>query len=481
MSSADQSAPFSPENPYKKWLCIICGFIYDEALGWPHDGIEPGTRWEDVPSDWLCPDCLVGKEDFDMIEMPIKPIQSGENTTAAASVLSAQEAPQGPIVIVGSGYAGYNLAEAIRKLDSQVGVVVLTQDEGMYYSKPALSTGLTMQQTAQDLVVELPLDRAHRLNIRIITHCTVERIDTKAKQLFTNIGQQPYGQLVLAQGAQAIKIPFAGDASADVISVNDLEDYRRYRDLLEGKERVLLIGNGLIGCEFANDLAATGKQVNVVGLTSWPMDRLLPEAVGRKLQDSLSSIGVSWWLENTVASVNYLDPASPQAGYSVTLKSGDVLEVDVIVSAVGLQARTKLAINSGITCGVGIKTDARLMTNVPHVYALGDCVEFNGQLQPYIAPIYWGIQALSQTLIGTFTEVNYPQMTVVVKTPVCPITLLAPPHGQQGQWQLDESDKNAEKGMIARFNNTDGKVYGFVLQGDRVDQRKQLLEEVINN
>ena len=471
MSSADQSAP------YKKWLCIICGFIYDEALGWPHDGIEPGTRWDDVPDDWLCPDCLVGKEDFEMIEMPAEPIQSGANATAAASVLSALDKPQGPIVIVGSGYAGYNLAEAIRKLDVKVDLVVLTQDEGLHYSKPALSTGLTMQQTAENLVIELPLDRAHRLNIRIVTHCTVERIDTQAKQLFTDIGQQPYGQLVLAQGAQAIKIPFEGDASANVISVNSLQDYRRYRGLLEGKERVLLIGNGLIGCEFANDLAAVNKKVNVVGLTTWPMDRLLPEAVGRKLQASLSDIGVSWWLDNTVKAINYIDPINPQAGYSVTLKTGDVLEVDVIVSAVGLQARTKLAINNGITCGVGIKTDTRLMTNVPHVYALGDCVEFDGQLQPYIAPIYWGIQALSQTLTGNFTEVNYPQMTVVVKTPVCPITLLPPPQGLNGQWQLQQS----ETGMIARFNNHQGKVCGFVLQGDQVDQRKQLLEEMISN
>jgi len=199
--------------------------------------------------------------------------------------------------------------------------------------------------------------------------------------------------------------------------------------------------------------------------------------VGKKLQDSLSEIGVSWWLDNEVKAVNYIDPIHPRAGYLVTLKTGDVLEVDVIVSAVGLKARTKLAINNGITCGVGIKTDARLMTNMPHVYALGDCIEFNGQLQPYIAPIYWGIQALSQTLTGVFTEVSYPQMTVVVKTPVCPITLLPPPQGLLGQWQVQHS----EKGMIARFNNLEGKVCGFVLQGDQVNQRTQLLDEMISN
>ena len=54
---------------YKKWECIVCGLIYDESEGWPEDGIEPGTKWEDVPEDWICPDCGVGKEDFDMVEI----------------------------------------------------------------------------------------------------------------------------------------------------------------------------------------------------------------------------------------------------------------------------------------------------------------------------------------------------------------------------------------------------------------------------
>ena len=471
MSSVEQSAP------YKKWLCIICGFIYDEAIGWPHDGIEAGTRWEDVPDDWLCPDCLVGKEDFEMIEMPAAPIVSGANETAAAQVLSADAPPEGAIVIVGSGYAGYNLAEAIRKLDSQCEIVVLTQDDGRHYSKPALSTGFAMAKTADELVTELPLDRANRLNIRIITHCTVERIDNKAKCLITNIGQQAFGQLVLAQGAQPIKLNFLGDASDQVISVNDLQDYRQYRKRLEGKERVLLIGNGLIGCEFANDLAAAGKKVDLVGLTSWPMDRLLPEEIGIELKKSLESIGVSFWLKNTVATINYTNKVNCEGGFDVTLNSGEQISVDVIVCAVGLQARTKLAMNAGITCGVGIKTDDRLMTNVPHVYALGDCVEFNGQLQPYIAPIYWGVQALSHTLVGDNTCVSYPAMTVVVKTPVCPITLLSPPRGMQGLWQIEK----LAQGMIGRFVDDQNCLQGFVLQGSACDQRQQLIDELASN
>ncbi len=57
------------DKDYKNWMCIICGWIYDEEKGAPEEGLAPGTRWEDVPEDWVCPDCGAGKEDFDLIEI----------------------------------------------------------------------------------------------------------------------------------------------------------------------------------------------------------------------------------------------------------------------------------------------------------------------------------------------------------------------------------------------------------------------------
>lgn len=53
----------------KTYMCIVCGWVYEEEQGWPDDGIEPGTRWEDIPEDWLCPECGVGKADFQMMEI----------------------------------------------------------------------------------------------------------------------------------------------------------------------------------------------------------------------------------------------------------------------------------------------------------------------------------------------------------------------------------------------------------------------------
>lgn len=456
---------------YKKWLCVICGFIYDEELGWPRDGIEPGTRWEDVPEDWLCPDCLVGKSDFEMVEMP---------AAAPAPVLNipkvkvVPKTPEGPIVIIGSGYAGYNLAEAIRKQSTEAQIIVLTADDGLHYSKPALSTGLLQGQSANDLVSDKPLDMANRLNMRIVTHCQVESIDKQAKVVNTNLGDQPYGQLVLATGARPIRLPIPGSGAADMLSVNDLQDYSDYRQALAGKQKVLLIGNGLIGCEFANDLAASGHQVDLVGLTGWPMDRLLPQQIGRKLEHELQQLGVNWYLENTVASIDYTNGVDAAEGYDVTLTGGESLHAEVLVSAVGLQARKDLAEAAGINCNLGIQVDDKLATNVEHVYALGDCIEVNGQLMPYIAPIYWGIQALAKTLTGTPTEVEYPLMTAMVKTPASPLSLLPPAIGVEGGWQVSvESD-----GMVGRYLDVNGKLHGFVLQGEATAQRTAFVDQV---
>ncbi len=61
------------ETSFKSWICVVCGFIYHEAEGWPEEGIEPGTLWADVPEDWSCPDCGVSKADFEVLDLPGTP------------------------------------------------------------------------------------------------------------------------------------------------------------------------------------------------------------------------------------------------------------------------------------------------------------------------------------------------------------------------------------------------------------------------
>jgi rubredoxin-NAD+ reductase len=119
-----------------KWECIVCGLIYDEKEGWPDDGIAPGTKWEDVPEDWLCPDCGVGKEDFELLEAaPVDDTPHHEEPVV--------DKVHAPVVILGTGLAGYGLAKEFRKHDSETPLILITSDDGRSYSKPMLSTGYT--------------------------------------------------------------------------------------------------------------------------------------------------------------------------------------------------------------------------------------------------------------------------------------------------------------------------------------------------
>jgi rubredoxin-NAD+ reductase len=437
----------------KKWLCIICGLIYDEAKGWPQDGIAPGTRWEDVPDDWLCPDCKVGKSDFEMIEIR-------EPVTAAASAPLPQRPvakalPRQPIVIIGSGHAGYGLAQALRKADPAVEIHVLTRDSGYLYSKPALSIGLAQRKDAAALAGEAPFALEQRLNIRIHPHCRVERIDPSARRIFTSLGEMAYGQLVLATGAQPLRPDIEGDRQA-VLAVNDLDDYRHFRERLAGARRVAILGDGLIGCEFANDLAAGGIAVSVIGLGQWPMARLLPAAAGHRLQQALTACGVDWYLQNTVQRIDRDGQVC-----RLRLADGAQLEADLVLSAIGLACDPALPASAGITVGRGIRVDAYLQTSQPGIHALGDCIEIDGQLLPYLAPINHGIAALSKTLLGQLTAVSYPPMPVTVKTPAAPLCVLPPAPECSGEWRYADT----VDGMTAAFHDAAGALRGFVLLG----------------
>lgn len=452
----------------KKWLCIICGLIYDEAEGWPSDGIAPGTPWEDVPEDWLCPDCGVGKADFEMLEISDDAPVAAPAPLAVAAASSAMPrigTPAGPLVIIGSGHAGYGLAEAVRARDPQREIHVVTADDGGLYSKPALSNAFALGKDAEALLDEPALSLEKRLNIRVHAFCPVERIEAEAKRLTTRLGELDYGQLVLATGANPIRIPVEGEAGA-LLSVNDRGDYgemRRRLDALGRPARVVIVGDGLIGCEFANDLAQAGHKVEVVGLAERPLPRLLPEAGSEVLRQALSALGVGWHLGRSVARV-----AAEGEGYRLTLTDDSEIEADLVISAVGLTPNVALARTAGIDCGRGIRVDEHLATSLPDVYALGDAVEVDGQLLPYLAPINAGLRALAATLTGTPTPVSYPVMPVMVKTPAAPVCVAVPPAEAEVSWRATATTDGIEAGCYDAI----GRLLGFALVGEAAMARR---------
>lgn len=163
-------------------------------------------------------------------------------------------------------------------------------------------------------------------------------------------------------------------------------------------------------------------------------------------------------------------PAGTDGGVTLALANGRQLQADVVISAVGLRPRTELAQQAGLAVNRGIVVNRALETSAPDVYALGDCAEVDGQLLLYVMPLMASARALAKTLSGELSEVLYPAMPVMIKTPCCPAAVNPPPVGAEGHWQV-EQDGNHVKAL---FNSPEGALLGFALTG-RFAMEKQAL------
>ena len=376
---------------------------------------------------------------------------------------------QSAIVIIGSGLAGYTVIREIRKLDKAVPITLVTKEPGYFYSKPMLSTALASKKEAAQLISTAADGMATQLEMTILGDCDVSAIDPQAQTIKTSKGEVPYGKLVLALGADQIRLPLQGSAANEVITVNDLEDYAHFRNAIVGKKKIAILGAGLIGCEFANDLVLGGYEVDVIDLAPQALGRLLPEAAALELQDKLAAAGVRWHLSTTVQAIDHHGEL-----LQVTLANGNTVACDVFLSAVGLKPRIELAKATGINVGTGIQVNRELETNIHNIFSIGDCAEVDGLVLPYVMPIMQAARALAPTLIGQTTSLTYPAMPVMVKTPALATVVSPPAKGANGKW----STTPVEGGLEARFESADGKLLGFALMGTATAQRGALTKEL---
>ncbi len=374
-----------------------------------------------------------------------------------------------PIVIVGSGLAGYGLARELRKLDRELPLVIVTADDGSAYSKPNLSNALTAGRTPQQLVNASAEAMARQLGAAMRTHTRVDAIDVPGRRLLLAGGELHFSRLVLALGADPVRLPLGGAAAHEVLSVNDLADYARLREKLQGARRVAILGAGLIGCEFANDFAASGFAVEVIDIAPQPLGRRLPVEAGLAMREALARAGVRWYLGRTVEALEYA-----AAGLEIRFAGGARIGADVVLSAVGLRPRTRLAKSAGLAVDRGIVVDRALESSSARVFALGDCAEVEGHVLPFVTPIMHAARALASTLAGRPQRVSYPAMPITVKTPALPTVVCPPAPGRGGAWTV----AGGAETLAARFLDVDGAMLGFALTGGECGKRQAWTREL---
>jgi rubredoxin-NAD+ reductase len=382
-----------------------------------------------------------------------------------------------PVVIIGSGMAAYGVAREFRKLDKATPLLLVSGDGGGSYAKPMLSNAFAMGKAAAQLVSHSAEQMAATLDATVLTRTEVVAIDGAAQAIETAQGERiGYRQLVLALGAQPIRIPVDGDAAGQVLSVNNIDDYAQMRERLAAlgrPARVAILGAGLIGCEFADDLVAGGHQVTLIDPNPRPLAALAAPALSDALALAWEALPITLKLCTTAAKVEHGDGA-----LLVTLADGGSVAADVVLSAVGLRPSIALARAAGLETRRGIVIDGYGQTSAPGIYALGDCAEYltaaGGAVLPYIAPLLTAARAIGATLAGTPTPIALKADAVLVKTPSCKLALAPPPVGSSGEWvSADDGERT-----ISRFLDEQGVMRGFGLSLHTPALRQALLAEL---
>ena len=374
-----------------------------------------------------------------------------------------------PIIIIGSGFAAYQLIKTIRRTDQQQPITVFSLDAGDDYNKPDLSHVFTQQQNSTDLIRMTGETFAIEYNVTLHAFTHVDSIDSAQQQIFADGVAYSYAKLVLATGAKTFIPPMQGDALEEVITLNSLREFEGAQQSLQSAQRLLVIGAGLIGTEIAMDLASSGKQVLVVDPCKELMANMLPDFVANKLHKTMANAGVAFALGSTISSLN-----KTATGIVATLSSGENQHIDCVICAAGLKANTDLARKSGLAVNNGLVVDQYLQTSVKNIYALGDCAEINGSVMAYLQPIMISANALAKTLQGQPTPLILPAMLVKVKTPKMPIQLSGKTVIGATSWQ---ADINSE-GCVVKAYDDEQKMVGFIVTEGHMKKAFMLLREL---
>jgi NADPH-dependent 2,4-dienoyl-CoA reductase/sulfur reductase-like enzyme/nitrite reductase/ring-hydroxylating ferredoxin subunit len=270
----------------------------------------------------------------------------------------------GRIVIIGGGAAGFAAAEMLRRQEFSGNIVMLSSDAAPPVDRPNLSKDFLAGSAPEDWLPLRPDSFYAEAAIDLRLEAQVATIDVKARHVVVADGATiPYDRLLLATGAEPMRLSIPGADQPPVHVLRSLGDCRAIIEGVKGAGRAIVIGASFIALEAAASLRARDIEVHVVGLEARPMERVLGPQIGDFVRALHEQHGVVFHLGDTVVALD---------GKRATLKSGKVLEADVVVVGVGVRPRLALAERTGLALDRGVLVNAQLETSMAGIYAAGD-------------------------------------------------------------------------------------------------------------
>ncbi|SEN69604.1 nitrite reductase large subunit NirB [Lihuaxuella thermophila] len=368
------------------------------------------------------------------------------------------------LVLVGNGMAGVNCIEHILKLSPEsFDITIFGAEPYPNYNRIQLSYVLQGNSGIKDIILN-DWDWYEKNHIKLHAGHKVTRIDTKNKCVYTDTGlTEYYDDLILATGSNPFMLPLPGADLEGVMAYRDIKDCETMIEASKKYKKAAVIGGGLLGLEAARGLLNLGMQVDVVHIFPNLMERQLDPIAGQLLQRELEKQGMNFLLEKQTEAI-----LGRKRVKGLKFKDGSKIEADLVVMAVGIRPNVALAKESKIKINRGIVVNDYLETNIPNVYAVGECAEHRGIVYGLVAPLYEQGAVLAKRICGVKTE-PYQGSVVSTKLKVSGVDVFS-----AGEF-MDQPDTVALRyqddfnGIYKKVLLRNNKVVGAVLFGDTSD------------
>jgi len=366
------------------------------------------------------------------------------------------------LVIIGAGMAsGLVIEHLIEHAPDTYDITLFNAEARGNYNRIMLSPVLSGEKTYEEIITHDDTWYADNgVTCRFGEHVT--GIDPELKVVVGQNGHLAYDKLLIATGSAPFIIPVPGKDLPGVVTYRDLDDTNAMIEAAGAGRKAVVIGGGLLGLEAAAGLAGRGMDVTVVHLMGHLMERQLDEAAGYLLRRDLEKRGITIRTEASTKAI-----IGEGRAEAVLLEGDETLPADLVVMAVGIRPETRLATDAGLDVARGIEVNAQMQTSYPDIYAVGECVEFEGQLFGLVAPLYDQAKVLARGLLGEAEAFVVKDTATKLKVTGC--DLFSAGDFAEAPGREDIVLRDPSRGIYKRLVIEDDRLIGAVMYGDTAD------------
>jgi nitrite reductase (NADH) large subunit len=365
-------------------------------------------------------------------------------------------------VIVGNGVAGVTAARIIKDQNPEAQVSIYTDEGYQYYPRPRLYQVLAGEAEPREVYL-FSEEWYKKQGINVQLNTKASSIDTDKKELLLENGTKVnYDKLLLANGGHSFVPPIKGAEKTGVFTLRTIKDALNIKEYTRKTKKVIVIGGGLLGLEFAYSLKKLGQKVEVVEMFPRLLPRQLDTDGATILKNRIEALGIS-----IVLGVKTVEILGKQTVSGILLDKGETLSGDLVLISAGVRSNIGLAQKAGIKINRGIVVDGHLRTSADDVYAAGDVAEFNGMVYGLIpAALEQATVAAANMLEDENSVYTGTVASNTLKIVDIDLTSMGIVNPEEPKY---EEIKNADtqKGVYKKLVLDKGKIVGAILLGNK--------------